>query len=98
MRPSLERGLVILVLFAEVFLSVNHQVFACNICSTQVTANNSISLAQFDYAVKFEEEYREAIASGMGSAIVKTTILTKNYNFKQKATMQNAKRQRADIE
>ena len=30
----------------------------------QVTANNSISLAQFDYAVKFEEEYREAIASG----------------------------------
>ena len=30
----------------------------------EVTANNSISLAQFDYAVKFEEEYREAIASG----------------------------------
>ena len=30
----------------------------------QVTANNAISLAQFDYAVKFEEEYREAIASG----------------------------------
>ena len=30
----------------------------------QVTANSSISLAQFDYAVKFEEEYREAIASG----------------------------------
>ena len=29
-----------------------------------MTANNSISLAQFDYAVKFEEEYREAIASG----------------------------------
>ena len=33
----------------------------------QVTANNAISLAQFDYAVKFEEEYREAIASGIGS-------------------------------
>ena len=31
-----------------------------------MTANNSISLAQFDYAVKFEEEYREAIASGDG--------------------------------
>ena len=30
-----------------------------------MTANNSISLAQFDYAVKFEEEYREAIASGV---------------------------------
>ena len=30
----------------------------------QVTANNSISLVQFDYAVKFEEEYRETIASG----------------------------------
>ena len=30
----------------------------------QVTANHSISLAQFDYTVEFEEEYREAIASG----------------------------------
>ena len=30
----------------------------------QVTSNNSISLAQFDYTVKFEEEYRETIASG----------------------------------
>ena len=30
----------------------------------QVTANNSISLAQFDYSVIFDEEYKEAIASG----------------------------------
>ena len=30
----------------------------------QVTANHSICLAQFDYTVEFEEEYREAIASG----------------------------------
>ena len=30
----------------------------------QGTANHSISLAQFDYTVEFEEEYREAIASG----------------------------------
>ena len=34
-----------------------------------MTANNSISLAQFDYAVKFEEEYREAIASGKDQEI-----------------------------
>ena len=38
-----------------------------------MTANNSISLAQFDYAVKFEEEYREAIASG-GWVTQKTLI------------------------
>ena len=35
----------------------------------QVTANHSISLAQFDYTVEFEEEYREAIASGQSPAL-----------------------------
>ena len=33
-----------------------------------MTANHSISLAQFDYTVEFEEEYREAIASGQSPA------------------------------
>ena len=38
--------------------------FAMTLNVYQVTANHSISLAQFDYTVEFEEEYREAIASG----------------------------------
>ena len=42
----------------------------------QVTANNSISLAQFDYAVKFEEEYREAIASGMSVLRYRSTLIS----------------------
>ena len=33
-------------------------------CLFQVTENNSISLAQFDYLIKFTVEYREAIDSG----------------------------------
>ena len=31
---------------------------------SDVTENNSISLAQFDYMVRFQEEYIEEIAAG----------------------------------
>jgi len=46
-----------------------------------VTANNSISLAQFDYAVKFEEEYREAIASGEYPGVIMTIVLRRKINY-----------------
>jgi len=48
---------------------------------SKVTANNSISLAQFDYAVKFEEEYREAIASGEYPGVIMTIVLRRKINY-----------------
>lgn len=35
-----------------------------DLLQSKVTDNNSISLAQFEYAVFFEENYEEEIASG----------------------------------
>lgn len=45
---------------------------------SKVTDNNYISLAQFEYAVFFEENYQEEIASGNKLKIQK--IMTKNKN------------------
>ena len=47
----------------------------------QVTANHSISLAQFDYTVEFEEEYREAIASGEYPGVIMTIVLKRKINY-----------------
>ena len=38
--------------------------FMLQVCSIQVTENNSISLAQFDYTINFTVEYLEEIDSG----------------------------------
>ena len=45
---------------------------------SKVTENNYISLAQFEYAVFFEENYEEEIASGMSIFYVSRykTLLT----------------------
>ena len=47
----------------------------------KVTANHSISLAQFDYTVEFEEEYREAIASGEYPGVIMTIVLKRKINY-----------------
>ena len=49
--------------------------------TVQVTANHSISLAQFDYTVEFEEEYREAIASGEYPGVIMTIVLKRKINY-----------------
>lgn len=41
---------------------------------SKVTENNYISLAQFEYAVFFEENYEEEIASGENSVIAHSEI------------------------
>jgi len=48
---------------------------------SKVTANHSISLAQFDYTVEFEEEYREAIASGEYPGVIMTIVLKRKINY-----------------
>ncbi|CAB4065749.1 GRGLCN [Lepeophtheirus salmonis] len=48
---------------------------------SKVTDNNSISLAQFEYEVLFEENYFEEIASGVYPGVIMKIILKRNINY-----------------
>merc|ERR1719445_1381460 len=48
---------------------------------SKVTENNYISLAQFEYAVFFEENYEEEIASGVYPGVVMSLLLRRKISY-----------------
>ncbi|TRY72703.1 hypothetical protein TCAL_16186, partial [Tigriopus californicus] len=48
---------------------------------SKVTENNYISLAQFEYAVFFEENYEEEIASGVYPGVIMTVLLRRKISY-----------------
>jgi len=48
---------------------------------SDVTENNSISLAQFDYMVRFQEEYIEEIAAGEFPGVIMTIVLRRKIQY-----------------
>lgn len=48
---------------------------------SKVTDNNYISLAQFEYAVFFEENYEEEIASGVYPGVIMTLLLRRKISY-----------------